>query len=65
MNFYKLNLIEDGEDIYINPNSIMAYTYENDKEDSYVTIFLNGGDYVTVSNIDFKNMMILEGVDEY
>ena len=61
MNFYKLTLVEDGKDIYVNPKSIMCYIYE----DNNVNIFLNGGDYVTVSEIDFKNMMILEGVDEY
>ena len=61
MNFYKLTLVEDGKDIYVNPKSIMCYIYK----DNNVDIFLNGGDYITVSEVDFTNMMILEGVDEY
>lgn len=61
MRFYKLTLVEDGKDIYVNPKSIMCYIYEENN----VNIFLNGGDYITVSEIDFTNMMILEGVDEY
>ena len=67
MNFYKLTLVGDGKDIYVdgkdiyvNPKSIMCYTYEENN----VNIFLSGG-YVTVSAVDFTNMMILEGVDEY
>ena len=61
MTFYKLTLVEECKDIYVNPKSIMCYIYENNNVD----IFLNGGDYITVSEIDFTNMMILEGVDEY
>ena len=61
MNFYKLTLVEDGKDIYVNPKSIMWYIYE----DNNVDIFLNGGDYVTVSAIDFTHMMMLEGGREY
>ena len=61
MNFYKLTLVEDGKDIYVNPKSIMGYIYE----DNNVDIFLNGGDYITVDKSDFENMLILEGVDEY
>lgn len=61
MNFYKLTLVEDGKDIYVNPKSIMCYIYE----DNNVDIFLNGGDYVTVSAFDFENMMFLEGGREY
>ena len=61
MNFYKLTLVEDGKDIYVNPKSIMCYIYE----DNNVDIFLNGGDYITVDKSDFENMMILEGAREY
>ena len=61
MNYYKLTLVEDGKDIYVNPKSIMGYIYE----DNNVDIFLNGGDYITVDKSDFENMLILEGVDEY
>lgn len=61
MNFYKLTLVEDGKDIYVNPKSIMCYIYE----DNNVDIFFNGGDYVTVSKSDFTDMMNLEGVREY
>ena len=61
MNFYKLTLVEDGKDIYVNPKSIMGYIYE----DNNVDIFLNGGDYITVDKSDFVNMMILEGAREY
>ena len=61
MIFYKLTLVEDGKDIYVNPKSIMCYTYE----DNNVNIFLNGGDYITVDKSDFENMMILEGAREY
>lgn len=60
MNFYKLTLVEDGKDIYVNPKSIMCYIYKDN-----VDIFLIGGDYITVSAIDFENMMILEGAREY
>ena len=60
MNFYKLTLVEDGKDIYVNPKSIMCYIYKDN-----VDIFLIGGDYITVSAIDFENMMMLEGAREY
>lgn len=62
MNFYKLKLIEDGKDIYVNPNLIMCYCY---KDDNNVNILLNAGEYVTVSSCDFTDMMILEGAREY
>lgn len=65
MTFYKLTLVEDGTDLYVSPNSIMAYCYENDDKDGNVVIYLNGGDYVTVSNSDFLNMMFMEGGREY
>lgn len=62
MNFYKLALIEDGKDIYVNPNSIMCYCYEDDNN---VNILLNGGEYVTVNSSDFTDMMFFEGAREY
>lgn len=61
MTFYKLTLVEECKDIYVNPKSIMCYIYE----DNNVDIFLNGGDYITVDKSDFENMMILEGAREY
>ena len=63
MNFHKLKLIEDGKDIYINPNLIMCYCYDDD--DNNVNILLNAGEYVTVSSSDFTDMMIFEGAREY
>ena len=65
MTFYKLKSIENGKDIYINPNLIICYFYVNDKDDSDVNIIFNSGDYATVSKSDFENMLILEGIDEY
>ena len=61
MTFYKLTLVGECKDIYVNPKSIMCYIYE----DNNVDIFLNGGDYITVDKSDFENMMILEGAREY
>lgn len=61
MNFYKLTSIENYKDIYVNPNLIVCYFYEDDNNDSNVKIIFNSGDYATVSNLDFINMMALEG----
>lgn len=61
MTFYKLTSIDNGKDIYINPNLIVCYFYEDDNNESNVKIIFNSGDYATVSNYDFTNMMILEG----
>lgn len=65
MTFYKLKSIENGKDIYINPNLIICYFYVNDKDDSDVNIIFNSGDYATVSKSDFENMLILEGIEQH
>lgn len=65
MTFYKLTSIENGKEIYINPNLIICYFYVNDKDDSDVNIIFNNGDYATVSKSDFEFMMNVEGIDEY
>ena len=64
MTFYKLTSIDNGKDIYINPNLIVCY-FDEDNNDSNLKIIFNSGDYATVSKFDFTNMLILEGIDEY
>lgn len=68
MTFYKLTSIENGDDIYVNPNLITYYSYERDKNsifDRNVNIRFNCGDNKTVTYRDFSNMMILEEIFEY
>lgn len=65
MNFYKLTSIENGKDIYVNPNLIVCYFDDDDNNDSNVKIIFNSGDYATVSKSDFQNMMFLEGAKEW
>ena len=61
MRFYKLLDTECGLDVYINPKSIKYYTYH----ETSVEIFLRSKEHMFVDKSDFKNMLILEGVDEY
>ena len=60
MRFYKLTSVTTGDDYYINPNMIEFYRYSDD----YVMVYVNKT-RLDVSKIDFTNMLILEGVDEY
>ena len=60
MRFYKLTSVTTGDDYYINPNMIEFYSYSDD----CVMVYVNKT-RLNVSKIDFTNMLILEGVDEY
>ena len=60
MRFYKLTSVTTGDDYYINPNMIEFYRYPDD----CVMVYVNKT-RLNVSKIDFTNMLILEGVDEY
>ena len=61
MNFYKLYDVKNGDNVYVNPKSLEWYIYH----EKYVEINLSSGDYLTVSKLDFENMMQLEGAKEY
>ena len=63
MRFYKLTSVTTGDDYYINPNMIEFYRYSQDSDDC-VMVYVNKT-RLNVSKIDFTNMLILEGVDEY
>lgn len=60
MTFYKLISVNTGEDIYIKPDVIDFYKYT----EKGVMLFIKNK-HIEVLEMDFKNMMILEGVDEY
>ena len=60
MRFYKLTSVFTGEDYYIRPDLIDYYKYT----DEGVLLRINNM-RLEVSKVDFTNMMILEGVDEY
>ena len=60
MRFYKLTSVSTGDDYYINPNKIEFYRYSDD----CVMVYVNKT-RLDVSKVDFTNMLILEGVDEY
>ena len=60
MRFYKLTSVTTGDEYYINPEMIEFYRYSDD----CVMVYVNKT-RLDVSKIDFTNMMILEGVDEY
>ena len=63
MRFYKLTSVTTGDDYYINPNMIEFYRYSQYSDDC-VMVYVNKT-RLDVSKIDFTNMLILEGVDEY
>ena len=63
MRFYKLTSVATGDDYYINPEMIDFYRYSQYSDDC-VMVYVNKT-RLDVSKIDFTNMMILEGVDEY
>ena len=63
MRFYKLTSVTTGDDYYINPSMIEFYRYSQYSDDC-VMVYVNKT-RLDVSKIDFTNMMILEGVDEY
>ena len=60
MNFYKLTDIITHDEIYLNPKKINFYVYTNDG-----VMIDTDSIRIEVSKVDFTNMMILEGVDEY
>ena len=60
MRFYKLTSVSTGEDYYIRPDLIDYYKYT----DEGVLLRINNM-RLEVSKVDFTNMLILEGVDEY
>ena len=60
MRFYKLTSVVNGEDYYIKPESIDFYYYT----DKGVMVIIKNMT-AEVLESDFKNMLILEGVDEY
>ena len=60
MRFYKLTSVLTGEDYYIRPDLIDFYKYT----DNGVLLRIKNM-RIEVSKVDFTNMLILEGVDEY
>ena len=60
MRFYKLTSVLTGEDYYIRPDLIDFYKYTDDG-----VLLRIKNMRIEVSKIDFTNMMILEGVEEY
>ena len=63
MNFYEMQDISRGEQIFVNPNLICYYKYS--ESDYTVQIVFNTRDYATVSYSDFRKMMQLEGAYEW
>ena len=60
MNFYKLLDIETDEELYINPKSINFYEYMSDG-----VLVDTGSVRILTLEADFKNMMLLEGANEW
>lgn len=60
MRFYKLTSVLTGDDYYIRPDSIDFYKYTDDG-----VLLCIKNMRIEVSKVDFTNMLILEGVDEY
>ena len=61
MTFYKLFDYETKQDIYLNPNTIAYYVYN----DTYVEIYLSSQEYLRTDKSDFMNMIFLDGGKEY
>lgn len=61
MTFYKLYDYETNQDIYLNPNAIEYYVYN----DTRVEIYLLSDGYMLADKLDFMNMLFLEGGQEY
>lgn len=61
MTFYKLYDYETNQDIYLNPNAIEYYVYN----DTRVEIYLLSDGYILADKLDFMNMLFLEGGKEY
>lgn len=59
--FYKLFDYETKQDVYLNPNTIAYYAYN----DTYVEIYLLSQQYLRTDKLDFMNMIFLEGGKEY
>lgn len=60
MNFYKIEDIETGEELYINPKCISFYEYMSDG----VLLDIGSVRILTIK-ADFENMMFLEGAKEW
>lgn len=56
MTFYKLYDYETNQDIYLNPNAIEYYVYNDTRVEIYL---LNG--YILADKLDFIKMLFLEG----
>lgn len=56
MTFYKLYDYETNQDIYLNPNAIKYYVYN----DTRVEIYLLDG-YMLADKLDFMKMLFLDG----
>lgn len=61
MTFYKLFDYETNQDVYLNPNTIAYYVYN----DTYVEIYLLSQEYLRTDKLDFMNMIFLQGGKEY
>ena len=60
MKYYRLIDIENGDELYVNPNIIDFYIYTNKG------VLIHTNKYTMhVDKSDFTNMMIIEGVNEY
>ena len=60
MRFYKLTSVVYGNEYYVRPDSIDFYKYTDDG-----VLLRIKNMRLEVSKVDFKNMLILEGIDEY
>lgn len=60
MTFYKLKDVKNGDEVYVNAESLEWYIYH----EKYVEINLSSGDYITVPKSEFENMMLMEGAKE-